>query len=262
MKPEFIDRKRLKSEMKETLRTAQVSPRAMTALYLGLSLVLTLINYLGGGQIGALSVFLSILTRLLSMVLGVGFVLYCMAVMHGERAEFLCLFDGFSFAGKVILLSLVQMVFIMLWSMLFLVPGIIAAYRYRFAEYNLCENPTLGVFEALELSKRQTMGYKLQLFTLDLSYFGWACLAALPVMAESFLYSYEAAAVQLGTPAFLPVLSDGQYPLWLVVTGVWQIGVSIFYLSAYQCTELGYYEIAKATSNLYPDRWTQTPDGL
>lgn len=93
MKPEFIDRKRLKSEMKETLRTAQVSPRAMTALYLGLSLVLTLINYLGGGQIGALSVFLSILTRLLSMVLGVGFVLYCMAVMHGERAEFLCLFD-------------------------------------------------------------------------------------------------------------------------------------------------------------------------
>lgn len=47
-------------------------------------------------------------------------------------------------------------VFIALWSMLLIVPGIIAAYRYRFALYNLCENPELGVMEALAMSKAQT----------------------------------------------------------------------------------------------------------
>ena len=60
--------------------------------------------------------------------------------------------------------------------MLFVIPGIIAAYRYSFAMLNLCENPELGVMEALNLSKRQTNGYKWQLFVLQLSFIGWSLL--------------------------------------------------------------------------------------
>ncbi len=77
------------------------------------------------------------------------------------------LFDGFGFVGKIVLLNLVMAVFIALWSMLLIVPGIIATYRYRFALYNLCENPELGVMDALNMSKQQTRGYKLDLFVLD-----------------------------------------------------------------------------------------------
>ena len=62
--------------------------------------------------------------------------------------------------------------------MLFVIPGIIAAYRYSFAMLNLCENPELGVMEALNLSKQQTNGYKMQLFLLQLSFIGWYLLAA------------------------------------------------------------------------------------
>ena len=264
MIPEHIDRRRLKAEMKHTVRTAQVSARAMTSLYLGLTLVLSLLGYIGGRREGMVSLFLSILVQLVSMVLGAGFMMYCMAILRGERAEYLYLFDGFALAGKLIALFIVQMAYIILWSMLFVVPGIIAAYRYRFAEYNLYENPNLGVFQALELSKRQTMGYKQQLFMLDLSYFGWTCLATLPVMVESYLYSFEAAAVQMGMEPFLPVLTDGQYLIWLAIAGLWQIAVSVFYLPVYHCTELGYYETAKATSGLDPTRDLnpQTPDGL
>ncbi|MBQ5739171.1 MAG: DUF975 family protein [Oscillospiraceae bacterium] len=90
------------------------------------------------------------------------------------------LFDGFSFAGKIIGLTLVMALFVWLWSLLFIIPGIIAMYRYSFALYNLCENPELGVMEALELSKQQTRGYKMELFLLQLSFFGWALLASLP----------------------------------------------------------------------------------
>ena len=89
------------------------------------------------------------------------------------------LFDGFSFAGKIILLAIVQYIFIFLWSLLFIVPGIIAAYRYRFALYNLCENPEMGVMEALNMSKAQTLGFKGQLFVLDLSFIGWYLLSGL-----------------------------------------------------------------------------------
>lgn len=264
MKPQQINRRQLKAEMKDTVRTAQVSARAMTALYLGLTLILSLLNYIGGSREGILPLFLSILVQLVSMVLGAGFMMYCMAILRGERAEYLCLFDGFALAGKLISLYIIRIAYIMLWSMLFIIPGIIAAYRYRFAEYNLYENPDLSVFQALELSKRQTMGYKQQLFMLDMSYVGWACLASLPVMAESYLYSFEAAAIQMGMEAFLPVLSDGQYLIWMVIAGLWQIAVSIFYLPTYHCTELGYYETAKSTSGLDPAQGfkPRTPDGL
>ena len=253
MNPEHINRRQLKSDMKDIVRTAQVSARVMTALYLGLGLILSVINYAGNLKGGAIALFLSILTNLLSLVLGAGFVMYCMAIIRGERAEYLSLFDGFSIAGKFIALHIVKIAFIALWTMAFVIPGLIAAYRYRFAEYNLYENPDLGVFEALDMSKGQTMGYKMQLFWLDMSYFGWACLAVLPVMAESYLYSFEAAGIAFGMEPFLPVLTDTQYLLWIVISGLWQIAISLLYLPVYQCTELGYYEIAKSTSGIKPE---------
>ena len=92
---------------------------------------------------------------------------------------YLTLFDGFSFAGKLILLALVRYIFVFLWSLLFVVPGIIAAYRYRFAVYNLCENPEMGVMDAINMSKAQTAGFKWQLFVLDLSFIGWSILCGL-----------------------------------------------------------------------------------
>ena len=49
MTPEFIDRRRLKAELPETVRTAQVRPGAMTAMYLGICTVLNMIDVLTGG---------------------------------------------------------------------------------------------------------------------------------------------------------------------------------------------------------------------
>lgn len=191
MMAQLIDRKQLKQEMKELLRSAQVSPRGMTCLYLALVLVLNLADsFMGLMNPGLLGTFISILTGLMSMVLASGFVMYCMAIRRGERAEYLTLFDGFSFVGKVILLNIVIYLFTFFWSLLFVIPGIIAAYRYRFALYNLYENPGIGVMEALNMSKQQTLGYKGQLFMLDLSYIGWLLLASLTsVVQTGYIYA-------------------------------------------------------------------------
>ena len=277
MMASLIDRKQLKQETKDLLADAQVSPRAMTALYLGLSLVLSMVDTLAGGS-GVLATFLSILTTLLGMVLSAGFVLYCMAVRRGERAEFLTLFDGFSFVGKLIGLNIIMYFFITLWSMLFVVPGIIAAYRYRFALYNLYENPGIGAMEALNMSKRQTFGYKSQLFMLDLSYLGWTLLASAPSLIYGSLLSQETLmeamdTVGFGTIAFMSTgsLSTAALPVWgwTLLMGLWQLAVAIFYLPAYQCVELGYFEIAKSTSGVgegaspnSQDTWRSGPDDL
>ena len=277
MMASLIDRKQLKQETKDLLADAQVSPRAMTALYLGLSLVLSMVDTLAGGS-GVLATFLSILTTLLGMVLSAGFVLYCMAIRRGERAEFLTLFDGFSFVGKLIGLNIIMYFFIALWSMLFVVPGIIAAYRYRFALYNLYENPGIGAMEALNMSKRQTYGYKSQLFMLDLSYLGWTLLASAPSLIYGSLLSQETLmeamnTVGFGTIAFMSTgsLSTAALPVWgwTLLMGLWQLAVAIFYLPAYQCVELGYFEIAKSTSGVgegaspnSQDTWRSGPDDL
>ena len=253
-----IDRKQLKRDSKALLRTAQVSPMAMTALYLGLVLVLDAADVLSGGSaalgIGSLlSTFVSVLTWLVGMVLSAGFVLYCMAIRRGERAEFLTLFDGFAFVGKVIGLNIVITVFIALWSMLFVIPGIVAAYRYRIVLYNLYENPGIGIMEALDMSKRQTVGYKAQLFLLDLSYYGWAFLAALPSAVLEWCVSYQelSAIVGLaGTPALITSLLALSDFSWILIIDLWSLVVSLFYLPVYQCTELGYFETSKSTSGV------------
>ena len=271
MMASLIDRKQLKAEVKALLLDAQVSPKAMAALYLAISLLLNMLSYVSG-DFGILATFVSILTSLLSMVLSSGFVLYCMAIRRGERAEFLTLFDGFSFAGKVIALNIIMYVFICLWSMLFVIPGVIAAYRYRFALYNLYENPGIGAMEALAMSKRQTMGYKSQLLALDISYLGWSLLASLPVFFEGILVVQEYAA-QLPSSVFTGsfTASPSAYSFlpawaWTLVEGLWSLTIGLLYLPNYQCVELGYFDIAKFTSNTgaapHQDPWSSGPDNM
>lgn len=264
---EQIDRPQRKREAAELLQTAQVSPKGMTALYMGLLLALGLISSFSGS--GFLGLFISILTALMATVLAAGFTLYCMAVRRGERAEYLTIFDGFSFVGKLIALEFVSLFFILLWSMLFFIPGVIAAYRYRFAKYNLYENPGIGVMEAIDMSKRQTLGYKWQLFMLDLSYFGWTLLAGFPAallnqmiardLSMTLLYGIPAADAYFGIPIMALNL----------ICGVWQLAVSLFYFPNCVCVELSYFETAKQTSGVGEgasqaptwDGWSP-PDGL
>lgn len=198
----MLNRIELKSNAKAITKSARVSAYQMTLLYLVIRFVLGLAdNYVSADEgtwveIGDMQfqvqslfhhaafptpvvVFVSVLVWLLGCVLAAGYVLYHQGVRRGEEMPISSLFDGFGFVGKIVLLNLVMAVFIALWSMLLIVPGIIATYRYRFALYNLCENPELGVMDALNMSKQQTRGYKLDLFVLDVTFLGWSFLCVL-----------------------------------------------------------------------------------
>lgn len=196
--PMQLDTGAIKAESRSLLRTGEVNPFRMTLFYLLITLVLDMINsgvsYMidsaGGFTVLSFS-FVSILVGLVALVLNAGYYCYCFGILRREEMPYESLFDAFPFAGKVILLSIVEGVFIFLWSMLFVIPGIIAAYRYSFAMLNLCENPELGVMEALDLSKQQTNGYKMQLFLLQLSFIGYQIAAVLiALLYEYVIISY------------------------------------------------------------------------
>lgn len=258
MMTELIDRRKAKAETRELLRSAQVNPKAFTALYLALAAAMSILNMavsnFTGETTSLLGLFVTILVNLIGAVLGAGFTLYCMEIRRGQRAEFLSLFDGFSFAGKVIVLQILTVCFVFLWCLLLFFPGIIAAYRYRFALYHLCENPEISPMEALRLSKQTTMGYKGQLFMLDVSFLGWSLLASLP----SMLYSAYLSAQLLDNP-YLMMSAITIPPLVFVTAQLWSALVGIFYLPLARCTDLAYFETAKRTRNVGAHT---SPDGL
>lgn len=87
---------------------------------------------------------------------------------------------GFSRSYKNIVKTMFfRNLFTILWSMLFVIPGIIKAYEYRMIPFILTENPDISMEDAFALSKRMMDKEKMNVFVLDLSFIGWSILGAL-----------------------------------------------------------------------------------
>lgn len=86
--------------------------------------------------------------------------------------------------------------FTVLWSLLFLFPGIIKAYSYRLVPYIMAENPDLHGTEAITLSRRMMNGHKWEAFVFDLSFLGWYILATVTASIAGVFWvgPYKAAA--------------------------------------------------------------------
>lgn len=103
-----------------------------------------------------------------------------LGLIEGKRVKFSMFATGYTEAwGKSILLSFLIWIFTLLWSLLFIIPGIIKAYSYRMAFFILADNPELSASEALQKSKEMMKGHKLDLFILDLSFIWWSLLVAI-----------------------------------------------------------------------------------
>lgn len=86
---------------------------------------------------------------------------------------------GFQLFGKALWLSIITGFFTFLWSLLFIIPGIVKGYAYSMAPYILADHPHMTAREALRESKRITHGHKGELFVLMLSFIGWMLLVPL-----------------------------------------------------------------------------------
>lgn len=79
----------------------------------------------------------------------------------------------------VVKVMFMRYLYTFLWTLLFIIPGIIKAYEYHLIPYLLAENPNLSKERAFEISRRTMDGEKWDLFVLQLSFIGWELLGAL-----------------------------------------------------------------------------------
>ena len=124
----------------------------------------------GVGQIASL---------LLSGPLQLGFVIVIMKVLKDEVVDVSNVFDGFKDFMSSFLLYLLNTIFVALWSLLFVITGIIASYSYSMSYFILKDNPGMDANEARKASIEMMKGHKWQLFCLEFSFIGWIILSVL-----------------------------------------------------------------------------------
>ncbi len=98
-------------------------------------------------------------------------------------------FDGFKNFLNSFILHVATTLFIILWTLLFIIPGIIAAIRYSMAYLIMSENPDITPMEAINKSKILMEGHKMEYFEFVISFIGWF-LVGLITLGLGFFYLY------------------------------------------------------------------------
>jgi uncharacterized membrane protein len=88
--------------------------------------------------------------------------------------------------GHSAMLGFLQMLLTFLWSLLFIVPGIVKSYSYAMTYFIMNDDETIGANDAITKSREMMNGHKWELFMLDLSFFGWILLSILTFGILSF----------------------------------------------------------------------------
>ena len=145
----------------------------------GMAILLCLIYSALGGILGFIDYVGPIMSVLLAGIMTLGIVSCFLKVARNEVFQFENLFDGFKNYKSAIILQLLISILVFLWSLLLLIPGIIASLSYSMSFYILHDNPEIGAKEALSASKSMMQGYKWKLFCLHLSFIGWGLLSVL-----------------------------------------------------------------------------------
>ena len=142
-------------------------------------------------------VALAVLLWLMRPVIEVGYMSYCLKTERKLGGNYKDILDGFLFFAKIIFLSITITVLTLLWSILLIIPGIVASYRYRQAFYILLDAPEKGVLQCIRESKSLMAGNKLDLFLLDLSFLGWMLLDYIVVAVIPAPFSFPIVSIYL-----------------------------------------------------------------
>jgi uncharacterized membrane protein len=129
-----------------------------------------------------------------------------------EEVKIDSVFKGFNYFLNSFLLGLLRAIFIFLWALLLIIPGIVKSYSYAMSFYIMADNPEMDAMQALKASREMMDGYKWRLFCLDLSFIGWALLCLLTLgIGFLFLMPYvEAAHIQFYEDIKGPVITNEQ----------------------------------------------------
>lgn len=147
----------------------------------GTMAIATLIYALILGACGALSLIYigGFAALFLTGAFALGLAIMALTAARKQEVRAAQLFDGFKNYGSSLALYLLIAIFTALWTLLFIIPGIVKAYSYSMSWYILADNPQMGANAARKRSMELMRGNKWRLFCLHCSFIGWLLLCIL-----------------------------------------------------------------------------------
>lgn len=141
------------------------------------------------------AIVLAIIGFIVTSVLKFGYAKYQLEVYRQETPSLNVLASGIPYWKKLTALNFWISLKVFLWSLLFIVPGIIASYEYGMSYYIMAEDPTLSAEEAMMQSRTMMRGHLWEKFMLDVTFIGWVILSTLAsFIGQAFLTAYMDAA--------------------------------------------------------------------
>lgn len=131
-----------------------------------------------------------------SGVVAFGYAIFYLELVKTKKAKIGAFFSGiFKNFFKKWAAEFLMGLYICLWSLLFIIPGIVKYYAYAMTPYIMAEKPNLSINEAITKSREMMKGHKWQLFWLDVSFTGWMLLSIVTLgIALVFVWPYYSAA--------------------------------------------------------------------
>lgn len=156
------------------------------------------------GNSGFESILINIETLLIEGPVTLGMSMLMLSLFRNKHKNFTYIFNGFEYFLKAVSLMFITGLFIFLWSLLFIIPGIIAAIRYSQAFYILADDPNKDIFQCIEESKWLMSGNKWKYFSMLFSFIGWAIVSALTfgvglVILQPYIYMTQVAFYEIIT---------------------------------------------------------------
>ena len=159
----------------------------------------------------------------LGSIVGVGYSQFNLDLVDRKKApEIGTLFGHFRNWKTAVAAGFLRGLYVILWSLLFVIPGIVAGYSYAMTNYILAEHPELTASEAIDKSKQMMYGNRGRLFCLQLSFIGWNLLCILTLgignlwlipykqAAEAAFYREVSGTEYIVTPTATPEVEPGE----------------------------------------------------
>lgn len=139
-----------------------------TFLYLAVGTLLVLPKNIG-----------NVLAILAEGAMLLGLTVFSLSLARKQESNVSQVFSGFNDFLRALVTYLLMILFISLWTLLLIIPGIIAAFAYSQVFYILAEDKNIKPMDALRKSKEMMKGHKADLFFLGLRFLGWFLLSIL-----------------------------------------------------------------------------------
>lgn len=146
----------------------------------------------------------TVVTFVVSGMVRLGYARFNLNLADQKEASVSGLFSAKGCLWKGFCMNFWQALYVALWTLLLVIPGIVKSYSYAMTPYILAEHPTLTANEAITESRRIMDGNKWRLFCLDLSFLGWQLLCSVPmVVGFSIIVAASAGSEAMGIALIL-----------------------------------------------------------